>query len=117
MQYDHQKEDMDVALDSNVIIRDLWFRSQQSRLLLDYLDRTCSQLIIGEIVIQEVDAYFKRMIERDLATIEGSLRTGKQHFLDDLPDIASQEISHKTYAKWRNIFDFITRKGSAIIYV
>jgi len=71
---------MDIAIDTNIIIRDLWLRSQATRLLLDYIYRTDSRLLVGEIVIKEAEAYFKRLIEQNLFSIENRSTQCEQEF-------------------------------------
>jgi hypothetical protein len=107
---------MDIAIDTNVIVRDLWLRSQATRLLLDYVDRTDSRLLIGEVVIKEAEAYFKRLIEKNLSSVESAVRNASRHSLVGLPDIDHEKIFDETYANWRANFDTILRKGTGVIY-
>jgi hypothetical protein len=107
---------MDIAIDTNIIIRDLWLRSQATRLLLDYIYRTDSRLLVGEIVIKEAEAYFKRMIEQNLFSIETAVHNASKNFLVGLPDIDHDKTFNETYANWRDNFDIILRKGTGVIY-
>lgn len=107
---------MDIAIDTNIIIRDLWLRSQATRLLLDYINRTDSRLLVGEIVIKEAEAYFKRLIEQNLSSVESAVHNASKNYLVGLPNIDHDKTFNETYINWRSNFDIILRKGTGVIY-
>jgi hypothetical protein len=107
---------MDIAIDTNIIIRDLWLRSQATRLLLDYINRTDSRLLVGEIVIKEAEAYIKRLIKQNLSSIESALHNASKNYLVGLPNIDHDKTFNETYTNWRAKLDIILHKDTGVIY-
>ena len=107
---------MDIALDTNILIKDLWLRSQTMRLLFDYIERTDSRFLISEVVIQEADAYFKRQVSQDLLAIDSAIHNAKRHLLIGIPEIDYQQIHETTYTNWQKRFDTLSQKGTGEVY-
>jgi hypothetical protein len=91
---------VDVILDANVFISDLWLHSQRMRFFLDYLAKTGSHVWILEPVWGEVSAYARRHFREPLSTIESALALGKRRSILGLPEIASDAILDQTFRAW-----------------
>ncbi len=53
---------MNVVIDTNIIRRDLKFRDKNFEILLDYLSKTNSKIVMPRIVIEEISGIYKRML-------------------------------------------------------
>lgn len=54
---------MDTIIDANIIRRDLKLNDKNFELLVDYLARTNSKLILPSIVVEEIKGLYKRVLE------------------------------------------------------
>lgn len=95
---------MDVALDSSVLVRDLWLDSQAMRLLRNYLIRTQSHLLVPELVFAEVQATAKRAFTEVADRIDSALHEGKRKRLSLIPGFASKEATQFTMQVWEANF-------------
>lgn len=91
---------MDVALDANILIKDLWLQSQNIRLLLDYIKRTDSRLLISQVALHEVQAHFKRRLRQDIAAVESAVSNTRRLKVTGIPDIDYDQIIESNYAAW-----------------
>ena len=103
---------MDIALDSNILIKDLWFKSQLTRVVFDYVQKTDSSILLSQVVIQETDAFFKRQTIKYLLNFERASREAKKHFIDGIPQIDQNLLLQKTYSKWKESFEDIIEKNN-----
>jgi len=53
---------MNVVIDTNIIRRDLKFKDKNFEILLDYLSKTNSKIVMPRIVIEEISGIYKRML-------------------------------------------------------
>ncbi len=88
---------MDLILDSNQFIADLWLRSQRFQVLQNYLVRTQSSLLLLEPVFDEVKAHFSREVASQVSTIERAVsdlrRLGVTFQLPSLVDVVEKAVS------------------------
>lgn len=72
---------MRVILDTNIYQQDFRLGSGRFQILLDYLGKTGSQVVLPKIVYQELRANYERELERRLAKY-GAARAGLNALLD-----------------------------------
>jgi hypothetical protein len=96
---------MDVVLDANVLIADAWLRSQRFRLLLEYLKRTRSRLILFAPIEMEVRAHLRRQVEKASEDILSALRSGGRIGLVGLPEFPTGGLVASTIEAWDKTFD------------
>ncbi|MFA6403588.1 MAG: PIN domain-containing protein [Salinivirgaceae bacterium] len=53
---------MDIAIDTNIIRGDFFFKSKEFEILFDYLKKTESKFIISEVVLQETEEIYRRTL-------------------------------------------------------
>jgi rRNA-processing protein FCF1 len=54
---------MDVILDTNILIADIWQKSQNFRFLMDFIKKTNSNIQIPSVVDVEINAFFSRLVD------------------------------------------------------
>jgi hypothetical protein len=69
---------MDIVLDSNVIISDPWFRSQKMRVLLNFAEKSVSQVLLLEPVEMEIRAHLKREVRGSIDGIQTAIRNAER---------------------------------------
>jgi hypothetical protein len=95
---------MYVVLDSSAFIADPWLRGQRARVLLNYLARTRSHLVLLPSVESELSAHLRRLFAQEAASVDGALRQAARHELIGLPDFAATEVAERSYANWCRAF-------------
>ena len=95
---------MDIFLDSNIIIADLWLRSQNMRLLADFVRKTQSRLLLHEIVVAEVESKVKRSIREHISNVEKALTDASKNSLSNLPSLDANKIYEETFRNWQFAF-------------
>jgi hypothetical protein len=95
---------MDVVLDSNILIADPWLRSQRIRVLVDYLRKTRSSLVLLEAVAQEVRAHMVRLFSSAAGEIDSALRAAERKDLLSLPSFDVQKTIDVTTEAWEENF-------------
>jgi len=79
---------MDIVIDTNIIRRDLKFADKNFDILLDYLSKTNSRIVMPRIVIEEIMGLYKRILVDRKNEYVNSLRK-----LDSL--LIGKSISHE----------------------
>jgi predicted nucleic acid-binding protein len=59
-----------IVLDSNILIQDVHLRSEKMALLLSYVERTDSAIVIPDIVLKEVEGHFYRYLQKQLSHLD-----------------------------------------------
>ncbi len=103
---------MDVALDANILIADLWLRSQRIRQILDYLVKTRSVAILHHVVEAEVRAHIHRSIAEDVARTVKTLKDAANRGVIGLPDIDGESIRDGTIQAWEKQFARVFHPGN-----
>lgn len=90
---------MQVAVDTNVLLADPWFEGQKMRALLDFVDRTRSELVIHAVVAQEFRAVLERQWRAALGEMGSAARKAKRLGLE-VPDIDVEATVDAARAAW-----------------
>lgn len=61
---------MNIILDSNILVRDIKLSNENIEIILDYLDKTNSSVILPKIVIEEIKNLYGKNITEKLSTYE-----------------------------------------------
>ncbi|MWB93472.1 DUF4935 domain-containing protein [Flavobacterium sp. GA093] len=61
---------MNIVLDTNIFRNDLFLRSQDFKVLKDYLKRTDSKFVFPQIIFEELKGVYRRTINENLMNIE-----------------------------------------------
>ena len=101
---------MYIALDSNVLIRDLWMRSQKMRALLDYVSKTPWNVLLLEVVETEVHAHARRAFSARIADIENTLQKAGRLGVVGLPRLDAERALKLTMERWENNFHYVFNK-------
>jgi hypothetical protein len=104
---------MDVALDSNILIADLWQNSQSFRFLMDYIEKTNSSILIPSVVDAEVKAHFKRKLEDFVRDIDTAMRHAERAGVKKIPDLDTTTIVNATQESWDVVYEKIFKKAHA----
>lgn len=91
---------MNVAVDSNVFIKDPWLRSWGMCALLDYLSKTPYRMILSEVVETEVRARRRREFEEKAEGVADSLAKAAKAGMVGLPDFDPRAAVEKTMDDW-----------------
>lgn len=102
---------MDVALDANILIADPWLRSQNMRVLLDFVRKTHSQILLHEIAEAEAHAHFKRHCLDAIKGVEGALREVRRYEIAGIPDFSGEESLASTLARYDENFKRVLHKN------
>ena len=93
---------MDVAVDTNVLAKDLWLRSQSVRALLDYLERTRSRLLVHDVVYKELSALYERQCAEAVRVVETATRHAARFGVEGLPQPDQLDsLRRQAVARWR----------------
>lgn len=95
---------MYIALDANILIQDLWFHSQNMRLLLDFTKKTNSTILLHRIVEAEVKAKFRRELLERVGDIEKAIFEGNRFQIIDLPQFQAGLSNQQTFEAWEELF-------------
>lgn len=69
---------MQVAVDTNILLTDPWLEGQKMKALLDFVDRTRSELLIHAVVAEELRAVLERQWRSALADLESAAKKVKR---------------------------------------
>ena len=105
-----------VFLDSNIFIYAFEFPESNSRKVIDLLNKGQIEAVISERVIREVQAYFKRFHNKDLAALfrDYLLRTCVLIFSADLQ---SEMLKYRKMIKAKDLEQVATVKKLGIKYL
>jgi hypothetical protein len=96
---------MYVAIDANIIIRDIWCRSSHLRVFFDYLHRSpTTNLIFIEPVLVEIEEHFRRELKKKLEGFQAAHKKIK----DDLSGVTPpnwQSVMDASLFKWLWVTD------------
>lgn len=56
---------MDIILDTNIFRNDLFFKSKDFEVLNDYLKKTDSRFVVFQIIIEEINGLYRRLLEEE----------------------------------------------------
>jgi hypothetical protein len=90
---------MQVAVDTNILLADPWFEGQKMRALLDFVDRTRSELLIHAVVAEEFRAVLERQWRGALTEIEGAVRKARRLGLQ-APDVDIEASIEAARTAW-----------------
>jgi hypothetical protein len=100
---------VDVALDANILIADPWFKSQNIRVLIDYVKKTQSKILLFATVEMEVRAHIKRQFANYVREIESAINRADKNNVFGIPSIDADKILLETEITWdihfRDVFD------------
>ncbi|MBA2535385.1 MAG: DUF4935 domain-containing protein [Rubrobacter sp.] len=91
---------MDVALDSNVFIKDPWLNSQRTRALRDYLAKTPYRMVLSEVVEAEVRARRRREFDEKAGSAADSLAKARKAGVIGLLDFDPRDAVDITMNAW-----------------
>ena len=74
---------MNVVFDSNIFRQDMGLRSNRVTVLLDYLRRTESRLVIPQVVWEELLANYERLLRQEAGKLEQAHREVKKILVSD----------------------------------
>jgi predicted nucleic acid-binding protein len=84
---------MNVVFDSNIFRQDMGLRSNRITVLLDYLRRTESKLVIPQVVWEELLANYERLLRQEAGKLEQAHREVKKILVSDtLAPLAALDI-------------------------
>ncbi|TLX72849.1 DUF4935 domain-containing protein [Labilibacter sediminis] len=107
---------MNISIDSNIIRSDFFFKSKDFQILDDYLERTDSQYVISEVVLQEVKQLFKNeLIERIEAWKKSQSSVNKLLPQDISSEIDQVDIDVESEKYMEFLHKTLRLKGSNII--
>lgn len=96
---------MFIAIDANILIEDLWLRSQNMRVLLDFAKKTQSIILLHEVVEAEVKAKAQRKFMDAARTIKGAITEGEKLGIVATPSFSYEESIQQTVDRWQQTFD------------
>jgi hypothetical protein len=105
---------MDIALDANILISDIWLRSQNMRVLFDYLAKTQSHVLISEVVVAEIKQHVKRQFMKSIASIDSALSSGKRLGIIGISDFSCDQLLQSTFEEWERNFNQALNAGTTI---
>jgi predicted nucleic acid-binding protein len=105
---------MNVALDANILIADLWLRSQRTRQLFDYLAKTRSHILLHHVVEAETRAYARRHIMEIVSGVEKNLRSAERRGIVGLPPLDVPSVQSATIAAWEKQFDRVFNRANTL---
>lgn len=65
---------MYIILDTNIFFKDWLFRKNLSQAFVDYVRKTCAQVILSKIIIEEVRANYRKELESKVSEYERACR-------------------------------------------
>ena len=96
---------MDIALDTNILVADPWLRAQRTRVLVSYLERTRSRLILLDAVETELRAFARRHFGDSARQVEAALSAAARHGLKTLPSFDAASSVAETFDAWEANFN------------
>jgi predicted nucleic acid-binding protein len=91
---------MDIYLDSNILISDPWMNSARIHALFEYAEKTSSTVILLEPVEMEVREHFKRNVESKTSRMESAIRDARRSELLQVPEFNASACSEATLQEW-----------------
>lgn len=104
---DRAYDKMNIAIDSNIFIADQWLRSQRTRVLLDFLEKSNSRILLSEVVQVEVKAHFRREVSECVNQIERAVRESQRKGVFGVPEFSRDESLSTTFSSWEGNFEKI----------
>lgn len=95
---------MDVALDTNILLADMWLESKKIQALLDFLEKTRSHLLLHDVVLQEFRATAERQWLAALSEQESARRKVERLGLESQPLPDSKHTISSAWERWDQRF-------------
>lgn len=83
---------MDVILDSNIFRADVPLRSKEFDVLMDYLKKTGSSIIVPQIILDEIEGLYKRALKNRITSFEKNLNNINLILIDSTEHIEKHNI-------------------------
>ncbi len=96
---------MDVILDTNVIVADIWQASQNFRFLMNYIEKTNSSILIPTVVDIEVKAFFTRKVTEIILEIQTAHKHAERFQIKQIPPLDLDTIKSTTLGAWDDIYE------------
>lgn len=102
---------MDVVLDTNILIADIWQNSQNFRFLMDYIEKTNSFVLIPSVVDVEIKAFFTRKIKDNLQEIETAIKRAERFGINKIPPLDTESIANAAHQSWDAVYETLFKKA------
>jgi hypothetical protein len=83
---------MDIILDSNIFRADIPLRSKEFDVVLDYLKKTGSSIIVPKIILDEVEGLYKRALKDRIINFEKNVNNINLILIDSSGHLGKQDI-------------------------
>lgn len=97
---------MDVILDSNIFRADVPLRSKEFDVLMDYLKKTGSSVIVPQIILDEIEGLYKRALKDRISSFEKNVNNinlilidPSEHIVKHTIDIQKETKRYLAYVK------------------
>ncbi len=101
---------MDVILDTNILVADIWQDSQNFRFLMDYIEKTNSYVLIPSVVDVEIKAIFTRKVNEHLQEIESAIKRAERFGVKQIPSLVTKGILDSTHQAWDFVYETLFKK-------
>jgi len=101
---------MDVILDTNILVADIWQDSQNFRFLMDYIEKTNSFVLIPSVVDVEIKAFFTRKVNKLLQEIEATTKRAERFGIKQIPPLDTSNIISVTHQAWDVVYETLFKK-------
>lgn len=97
---------MDIVLDSNIFRSDITLRSKEFDIILDYLSKTHSSIIIPEVILDEIKGLYAKVLKernsdvlKDINNLNLLITDHKQHIKFESFNIEDEVEKYEIYVK------------------
>lgn len=93
-----------IALDTNILLKDPWLRSQKMRMLMDFVSKTGSQILLSEVVVMELQAGMHRRFRDQIERIAQSIKSAQQNGITEVPEFDDKAAYETVTSRWNKHF-------------
>lgn len=97
---------MNIILDTNIFRNDLFLKSQDFEVLKDYLEKTDSNFVMPQIILEEIKGVYKRTLEDNLFILEKNINQLNQNLNHDLAVKPELDVENAV----KNYIEFIFKE-------
>ena len=101
---------MDIVLDTNILIADIWQDSQNFRFLMDYIKKTNSFVLIPSVVDVEIKSFFTRKVKDSIQEIETAIKRAERFGIREIPPLDTDNIVKATHQSWDVVYETLFKK-------
>lgn len=92
---------MDVAVDTNILLSDIWRNGQRMKALLDFVETTRSKLIVHDVVATEFRANAERQWKAALSEVDSAIKKAQRLGIG-IEGLDTTAVLNETVARWED---------------